>query len=345
MSVHGAAKVFSNPRASLLGLPTELRLEIYSYLVEPARFHIDEQDHAQEWELKRLRPCYTPDPTHPSLCAKPCFSGLSPSETLCHNIGGPRSHRLAIRQVCALFHRETSSILGKNWIGLIVVQRTHEVERVLMSMTAQQLEMLVDLTVQVLPVPGYEYRGISPVVVHLRRNHAALPNLRTLAIQTLQRVRNRSQSRRFSDHDFDPELLWRWQWFIVELKEIFQDRVQIIFEGWVVLRAGHRLHNSAHDEMMRIRGVVGNCNCTVYAREGCRCTFEMSSEAIVGEPGPWTEYWKTRKMGFDREYAVTRTPASEYDESQVVQRRTTATYWRLLRAQWREDEQRRERRQ
>jgi hypothetical protein len=153
-------------RASLIGLPTELRLKIFSYLVEPARFHIDEKDQSQnarKWKFTFLRPCHTPDLTHPSLCARPCFSGVSPPEALCHNKTKSKSNRGAIRMVCRVIYEESRGILDKRWIGLTVVQRTHEASSVLSSMSTQQLEMLVDLTIQVLPaVIGSDYCGLGP---------------------------------------------------------------------------------------------------------------------------------------------------------------------------------------
>lgn len=191
----------------------------------------------------------------------------------------------------------------------------------------------MDLTIQVLPgVRGTDdYCGMMPVVVHLRRNRAALPNLRTLAIQALQRQRSLAQSRWDPVYSFGPEIEWRWQWFVVELKEIFWDRVQIVFEGWIVLRAGHPTITGGHDEMMRIRGVVGNCG------EGCRCTFEMASNAMVGGLGPWTNYWQAKKMGYDREHSLSRAGGRKYDKSEVVRRRHIVNYWRQQRSEMLED--------
>jgi hypothetical protein len=330
--------VFNIMRASLIGLPTELRLKIFSYLVEPARFHIDEKDQSQnarKWKFTFLRPCHTPDLTHPSLCARPCFSGVSPPEALCHNKTKSKSNRRAIRMVCRLIYEESRGILDKRWIGLTVVQRTYEASSVLSSMSTQQLEMLVDLTIQVLPaVIGSDYCGLWPAIVHLRRNHATLPNLRTVAVQVPQRLRNLSQGRCDPDRHFDPEVEWRWQWFVLELCEIFQSQVQIIFEGWIVLRAGHPITKSAHDEMLRIRGTVGNCNGSIYGEEGCKCTFEMVSQVIIEGQGQWTNYWRGRHMGYDREPSLPRTGGGVYDKSQVVKNRGRVNWWRRQKAEW-----------
>jgi hypothetical protein len=340
MAFHSIPTAFSNTGASLLGLPTELRLQIYSYLVEPTRFHIDEQSqdiNARKWKFKHLRLCYTPDPTHPSLCAKPCFSGLCPPKALCHNISDVQLNRVTIPQVCRLLHEETKGMLDKDRIGLTIVQRTYEVPSVLSSMTLHQMEMLVDLTIQVLPASyGEGYRGLSPAVIYLRRNHTSFPNLRTVAVQTPQRLRNLAQDRFNPDANFDPEVEWRWQWFITELQEIFQGRVQIIYEGWIVFRAGHPITKSEDDEMMRIRGTVGNCNGCIYGEEGCKCTFEMVSNAIVGGRGAWTGYWQGRDMGYDREYSKRRAGGSTYKKSWVVYHRARVEWRRQQNTEMRE---------
>jgi hypothetical protein len=111
---------------------------------------------------------------------------------------------------------------------------------------------------------------------------------------------------------------WRWQWPIVELKKTLRNRAQIIFEGWIVLRAGHALCSGAADEMMRVRGVVDNCS----DESGCECTFESVTEPVVDDNGPWTEYWRSHAMGFDSAYSITR--RWTYDKSRVLDHRKVA---------------------
>lgn len=194
-------------------------------------------------------------------------------------------------------------------IGLTIEHRTVEARSVLLSMSTRYLAMLVDLTIQALPphkstpwnlrAPGGG--SIAAVLVHLRRNYSALPNLRTLAVQQPRRMR-RKRKRRFDGYYwFDPEGEWRWQWYVVELKEMYGDRVQVVLEWWFVRRAGHVLSSSGGDEMVRARGVVGNCDEVV-----CRCTFEMTSRPIVADRGEWVECWRNRGMGFDKDYESTR---------------------------------------
>ena len=330
MALDDISSTFNVPQASLLGLPVELRLQIFSYLSEPIRFHIDSSHQGpdpRKWEFKHKRLCHTPDSNHPSLCSTPRFSGLAPPASMCNNLCGTPTHRHAIRGVCKLFRSEAKDALKKQRIGLTIEHRTVEARSVLGSMSMLQLAMLVDLTIQVLPprasepwTPPPGGGSIATVLVYLRKNLSAFSNLRTLAIQQTKRCFRKRRGRWDAPNwyqDFNPEDEWRWQWYIVELKEMFQDRVQIILEWWFVLRAGHGLCSSGGDEMMRVNGVVGNCDGAVYGQEGCNCTVKTTFTPINEERGEWTEYWKTRGMGFDKEYSLTRY-ASQYDKAKVT---------------------------
>jgi hypothetical protein len=306
------------PQASLLGLPTELRLQIFSYLAEPIRFHLDSSNQdpdPRSWTFEHRRPCYTPDPFHPSLCSTPRFSGLTSTASMCHAHGGQPTNHLAIRAVCKTFSSEAVDVFENYAIGLTIEHRTVEARSVLRSMSALQLAMLVDLTIQVLPLPKegpwcqrWPRNGgsISTVLIHLRKNLFAFPNLRTMAIQQPKRLRRKRRDRFEMWYHFEPEDEWRRQWYIVDLKAMFGDRVQIVVEWWYVLREGHVRSLSGGDEMVRARGFVGNS-------ESVACTWEleMSSEPIVAEWGDWTECWKNRGMGFDKEYSPMRDTRSD----------------------------------
>jgi hypothetical protein len=293
-------------RASLLGLPAELRLEIFSYLSEPLRFHVDSagQDlDPRKWNFTHKRLCYTSDLVYPSLCITPCFSGLIPHDSLCQNLGGKLTHRLAIRGVCKLFQRETKSVLNKNLFSLTLADHMHEARGVLKSMSSQRLEMLVELTTQVLPDGRHRGWGdVSPVIIHLRHHHTAFPNLRTIAIQAPQRFRKLSHSQVEPVYFFDPEGEWRWQWPIVELKKTFQNRAQIIFEGWIVPRAGHALCSGATDEMMRVRGVVATVLLNRVANVHLNLLQNPSSNILdrgssIGGRTPWDSIAHTQSRG------------------------------------------------
>jgi hypothetical protein len=97
-------------------------------------------------------------------------------------------------------------VLNKNLFSLTLADHMHEARSVLKFMSAERLEMSVELTVHVLP--GERHRGwgdISPVMIHLRHHHTAFPNLRTIAIQAPQRFRKLSHSQVEPVYHFDPE--------------------------------------------------------------------------------------------------------------------------------------------
>lgn len=80
-----------NPRATLSGLPTELRLQIYSYLCDTSLIHVHR--HFDEGTLKyrfTWTPCRSPSAFSPLLCANPKWSGMCPESARCtHNITSP----------------------------------------------------------------------------------------------------------------------------------------------------------------------------------------------------------------------------------------------------------------
>lgn len=201
------------PQTLLLGLPAELRLQIFSYLTEPIHFHIDSSNKDTDpggWTFKHKRLCHTPDPSHPSLCSTPRFSGLTPTRSMCHAQSGKPTNRLAIRAVCRLFHFEAHIMFEDERFGLTVEHHTVEACAVLGSMSAQQSTMLVDLTIQALPT-GIQGNGdLAPVLIHLRKNFSAFPNLKTMAIQEPRRIHRRINPRCNGSEPFDPEGEWRW---------------------------------------------------------------------------------------------------------------------------------------
>ena len=74
---------FEYPSASFLGLPVELRVQIYSELAESVHFHID-CGYGQSIKGRKRRLCSAPDPKFRQICTRPDFSGLHPSDDRCY---------------------------------------------------------------------------------------------------------------------------------------------------------------------------------------------------------------------------------------------------------------------
>jgi hypothetical protein len=124
--------------ASLLSLPTEVRLQIYGYLEGITHYHVDDLGPGERTaSFAHRRRCRTPDPTYPFLCARPVFCGWYKTEALCHRLGegedgenlglegapaGGRwsnNEREALRRTCRVIYEETKSG-EEGWIGVTV---------------------------------------------------------------------------------------------------------------------------------------------------------------------------------------------------------------------------------
>lgn len=79
-----------NSQASLLGLPTELRLEIYALLYDRLKIHVHYRSgvKADRWTWN---PCRSPSALPPLLCANPKWSEMCKEENRCtYYVGTPR---------------------------------------------------------------------------------------------------------------------------------------------------------------------------------------------------------------------------------------------------------------
>jgi hypothetical protein len=79
-----------NPQATLGGLPTELRLQIYDYLCESSIIHLSCGPHGKlTWT-----PCWSTDPEFPLLCSATKRSRLFNEENRCSNgLNAPQEQR------------------------------------------------------------------------------------------------------------------------------------------------------------------------------------------------------------------------------------------------------------
>jgi hypothetical protein len=272
---------------SLLGLPTELRLQIYSYLEDVTHYHVDRLVHVPcpysqfpqhpPWNLgssfKYGRRCRTPDPQYPFLCAKPAFCGWYKTEDLCHSVPVPsaqeerkefkrKSGTAALRRTCKLLYEETKNGVLSKEDGLgITVGHSYDARDMLKSMRPHELLLLVHLTIQYCPGHGhYRAGGMNQIVHYLKQSHWDLPNLKVLAIQTPQPLRKFSTYRAGDQAmgAFRPGETWYSLWFLSTLAEAFDKRAQavdVVLEAWIVIRGKNANNQSGkeEDEMVRVR--------------------------------------------------------------------------------------------
>lgn len=288
------------PRASLLGLPTELRLQIYTHIAESVHLHIEyPPSWARPWctyksSNLRTRFCTAPDATFRQLCTKPAFSGLDATEDLCHrqkkNAKNDEHHPFALRATCQSVYEETRGILQPG----ITVQADYACQ-ILKELRPDIRRALVRLTIVDIPDGCALHGAVAYFSWHARK----FPSLRSIAVQTRQPHYKFCVKRPGKHPLFDPERTWGKLWFVNALYEMFDQEVTVVLEAWVVVRAGYRENQGAADEMVVIRGVVRGSKET--RREG-HGEFEMVRNKVVAteESAPWKEWWWAEYFGYGR---------------------------------------------
>jgi hypothetical protein len=318
------------PQASFLGLPTELRLQIYSYLEDVTHYHVDNlapmpAERSWNWNPNNnyslRRRCRTPDPRYPFLCARPVFCGWYKTEDLCHSVPIPpeqelkrrRSGAAALRRTCKVIYEETkTAVPGDKEDGIgITVRAAYDARDMLKSMKPHELSLLVHFTIHYCPGEGHHHaNGMNQIVHYLKHNHWDLANLRILAIQIPQPLRKFS-TYRAGDQAVGgacrPGETWGTLWFLRVLAEAFEKRVQhvdIVLEAWIVIRGKHASNqNNGEDEMVRVRGtycrdaphpIAGERVCAIHTSKTME--FEIERRGVVKEGGQWEgertwRYW------------------------------------------------------
>ncbi|KAH7356372.1 hypothetical protein BKA66DRAFT_250111 [Pyrenochaeta sp. MPI-SDFR-AT-0127] len=303
-TVEPALQTFLYPPASLLGLPTELRLQIYTHLARSLHLHIDyPSTWRQAWNRgtqsgERLRLCYTPDSTFCQLCAKPPFSGLHSPATLCHETRKSLNNAFALRACCRTIYEETRGILEKRKLGISMYADTADTTLRLLKPDARM--HLTRVTIVDATFGKYAYSsGLHPTVSFFQHNARSFSSLQTLAIQTTQPRYKFCVKRHRRAPLFDPKNTWHKLWFVKVLQEAFEARVTIVLEAWVVVRSGYEKYTSLVDEIVIIRGTVWGF--TERGRKG-DLGFQMVRKPIVAveEAAEWKKWWKLNNMGYGR---------------------------------------------
>lgn len=102
-----------NVHTNLLGIPSELHLEIYHHLFGTNLVHVEytgshRHDEFDKWSLSLTqRPCRCPDTNHPQLCANPIYSGFCQPHEYCNDDVSATVRAHPITQICRLIRQET----------------------------------------------------------------------------------------------------------------------------------------------------------------------------------------------------------------------------------------------
>ena len=293
-----SAQSIEYPQASFLGLPVELRLQIYSQLAESVHFHID-CGYGQSLKGRKRRLCNAPDAKFRQICTRPDFSGLHPSDDRCYvqSRNATSGDPFALRATCRLTYHETQGLLDKREVGFTVENSV--AAPFLRSLENKQQASLTRLTIIHANYSTCNYGGIQPAVAFFRSNAQSFTSLRTLAIQTTQAhykfcVKQPPLAPRFA-----PEQSWQKLWFIKALSEAFEGRVTIVLEAWIVVRAGYKENTSDKDEVVIVRGVTWGEKERLQHGED---EVEVVRKDIVEEHenAPWKVWWKDDWLGYGR---------------------------------------------
>ncbi|KAF2830623.1 hypothetical protein CC86DRAFT_316070, partial [Ophiobolus disseminans] len=225
-----------NPDATLLGLPIEMRLQIYAYLSDTTMVHV----HSPRARTYTWTPCKATNPIYPHLCLNPKWSGLCSESDRCtyKHVTPPEPRGFwALRASSKLLRRETQELVTKNGVFSVNPEDAEGWLDFLKRRAPKQLESITKITLagpdHYVLSPGY---GISAVLKH------DLPNLTAVGLQC--------QTPRYwwiSDSDLaaprlDMVLHWEF-WDAVEAMKSFAPTVTCVVEGLVWIKK-----QKMHDE-------------------------------------------------------------------------------------------------
>ncbi len=270
---------FTYPRASFLGLPTELRLQIYAYIAKSIHVHLQcvrspgylGFPHNETWRSKKwwsnVVLCHCTASTLPfgHLCNKFLFPepflNLENSDT-----GRANNHPFALRFSCRLVYHETYGILEPNKLRLdtpagIVVDRSRlNLSKHLAFHGMEHIKHLV------LAPGGYEPnrhcgidindgRRLRRDIWWLHKRRDQFPNLRVVTVQQLRMFILSLHSNPTIRNMSIPSLQnFRDSFVFHRLHSVFMN-LTVILEWWVYEPAKRNNGASDGDKMVYYRGV------------------------------------------------------------------------------------------
>jgi hypothetical protein len=293
--------------ATLLGLPAELRLQIYAHLANSLHVHYTSLHGAWSgvWSDLSNQICPHPDPEFPQLCMRPAFSGLYLPQDTCtpprrayrtfdaqtvERIKFRRRQTFAIRQTCKFIYSETQGIFeatarkGVTSISIFAMA-AHSVLNDLGS------EILVNIRRITFERECFLPKEMRPALRWFEINQTrCVPNLEVLALQGFNWHRKFEVRRPLDQVIFVPER-WRELPMVRRFEKILSPKVTIIVESWSCLGPGHRFYEGDGErfEMIIIRGVVRGQNGINDVRESTACSVRR--EEVVDNYS-WTSHWQ-----------------------------------------------------
>lgn len=294
------------PRASLLGLPLELRLIIYSKLAGTIHTHIEYMVTEEGYYMGnnwRQRSCTCPDSTFPQLCSRPAFSGLHASKDTCEPTSPDQDTRFAIRRVCKLIYNESHNYFNTSKTPPIT---SISVGGPFITWTINSLFVAHLAHIRRLTLTASDYH--CPFVTSVCAGHLWYPvvaldslvNLDTIAIQAPVPHYKFYHMRFRQPQVFSPETTWRNLTSIKQLEKIFSPTVTVVLEAWMCVPPGHVVSalGSKREEMIVLRGVVWGAEDKSASKAERKTTCEVRRREVVSEEEneEWRKWWVAKGL-------------------------------------------------
>ena len=284
----------NNPRATLLGLPAELRLQIYSYLSDTAIIHV----HHHDFSRFTWTPCRLPSSASPLLCANPKWSGMCEEEDRCtYNIYAPpepigfwalaASNRMLLNETQEFFLRKS-----------VVSIHPHDLRPWLDHLADKDPKRIENLRQVTLAGPN-SYRYFSGAELQLLRDR--VPNLEAMGFQCQDMIW--PWARRFtSGVQINPEA-WT-QWAVLAWMQSFDSSITIAIEAMIWKKSNPRWSPDVVEQQVAIRiirkgktGAAGSGSSTGWSDEDI--DVEIVQPGKLASPkrnAKWRQWWRGKEM-------------------------------------------------
>ncbi|KAF2821685.1 hypothetical protein CC86DRAFT_373509 [Ophiobolus disseminans] len=289
------------PRASLLGLPAELRLMVYAQLANETHTHyvypLTEGGY-QSPHLRIAYPCPYPDTQFPQLCTRPRFSGLHPTQDLCTRSSTTVRKVFPLRQTCRLIYAESRYVLGAEATSVSALAHNGSWMFFRLPGTLRRITLL--------EVP-YNLVHIHPVISSLEHYASSLTGLQSVAVQSPVAYKRFVVKTRRAAGVFRPEMTWQNLKIVKKLDEVLKKRVMIVLDAWVCFKPGHKFYegNGMRDEMAVIRCVLWpgeedrKSSCEVRREQVVERGNVEGERKFVGEEWKW--HWTGKGLAYGKQ--------------------------------------------
>ncbi|KAF2115356.1 hypothetical protein BDV96DRAFT_76697 [Lophiotrema nucula] len=277
-----------NPQACLLGLPTELRLQIYEYLFESVLIHLHRRYEPNGNATLTWTSCSQTSERSSLLCANPKWSGLCEDERRCEYRSDalPESSCMAFMWTCKLIYIEASPTARSRAALSIPEEMFYEFR---CYSPPKLLEKVTRLALTG-PYDDFGHKGWAPYI----NLSAWLPQLKEVAFQG-QVARAMLQD---EYGEYVPEQKFR-DWFLFKLfAKRFSPQVAITFDGLSLTREDELLPKAGNaDEMVRFRVVRRGKEVDEkimddeWRDEDIEILSERSSLQESGRDAGWRVWW------------------------------------------------------